>query len=55
MLQGKRGPQNNEADRWGNLREAFRDALESSKKEELPPHYRKIVEEYFKRLAEQKK
>jgi hypothetical protein len=36
------------------MREAFRDALKYSKKEDLPPHYRELVEEYFKKLAEQK-
>jgi len=41
-------------DRWGNLREAFRHALEYVGKEDLPPHYRELVEEYFRKLSERK-
>ncbi|HLG41990.1 MAG TPA: FecR domain-containing protein [Planctomycetota bacterium] len=51
---GVKPPASAPADRWGNLREAFRHALEYVQKEDLPPHYRELVEEYFRKLSEKK-
>ena len=39
-------------DRWGNLQDTFRDALQYAKKANLPPQYRKMIEEYLRKLAE---
>lgn len=38
---------------WGNLDPTERDAALAEMSKDLPPHYRSVIEEYFKKLAEQ--
>ena len=51
---GGRAPHDPAADRWGGMREADRRMREFLKKEDLPPHYRELVERYFIRLSREK-
>lgn len=39
------------ADRWGNLKDADRKAIEAEIQNSLPPESRKMLEDYFKRLG----
>jgi tetratricopeptide (TPR) repeat protein len=39
------------ADRWGDLREKDRKEVESAVTDSLPPQYRKMLEEYYKKLG----
>lgn len=39
---------------WGNLEPAERDAALAEMSKDLPPHYRSVIEEYFRKLADQK-
>ena len=38
---------------WGNLDPAQRDAALAEMSKDLPPHYRSVIEEYFRKLADQ--
>ncbi len=38
---------------WGNLEPAQRDAALAEMSKDLPPHYRSVIEEYFRKLADQ--
>lgn len=38
------------ADKWGELKDDERKAIEAELKTRLPPHYRKMLEEYYKKL-----
>ncbi len=38
-------------DRWGALKERDRDDIESDLQTKLPGHYRKMLEEYYKKLG----
>lgn len=38
---------------WGNLDPAQRDAALADMSKDLPPHYRAVIEEYFRKLADQ--
>ena len=38
---------------WGNLDPAERDAALADMSKDLPPHYRSVIEEYFRKLADQ--
>lgn len=51
---GKVGTLNNKpslADRWGNMRDADRKKIEADVQRGLPPQYRKMLEEYYKKLG----
>ena len=37
---------------WGNLDPAERDAALAEMSKDLPPHYRSVIEEYFRKLAD---
>jgi len=39
------------ADRWGDMRDRERAAIESDLQTKLPGHYRKMLEEYYKKLG----
>lgn len=39
------------ADRWGNMRDVDRKKIEADVQRGLPPRYRKMLEEYYKRLG----
>lgn len=39
------------ADRWGPMRDKDRKEVESAVQNTLPPHYRRMLEEYFKKLG----
>lgn len=41
----------NVADRWGNLKDADRKAIEAEIQNSLPAHYRKPTEEFYKKLG----
>lgn len=43
------------AERWGDLRDAEREAIRAQLSEELPPHYRRLLEAYYLRLARRKR
>ncbi len=38
---------------WGNMEPAERDAALAEMSKDLPPHYRSVIEEYFRKLADQ--
>lgn len=38
---------------WGDLEPAERDAALAEMSKDLPPHYRSVIEEYFRKLADQ--
>lgn len=38
---------------WGNLDPAERDAALADMSKDLPPHYRSVIEEYFRKLADE--
>jgi tetratricopeptide (TPR) repeat protein len=39
------------ADRWGDMKDADRQKIESEVQSSLPPQYRKMLEEYYKKLG----
>jgi hypothetical protein len=39
------------ADRWGDMKDAEREKIESEVQNNLPPQYRKMLEEYYKKLG----
>lgn len=43
------------ADRWGDMKQKDREKIESEVQTNLPPQYRKMLEEYYKRLGTSKK
>jgi len=43
-----------EGGQWGDLPPAERAAALAEMSKEMPPHYRAVIEEYFRRLADQK-
>lgn len=43
------------ADRWGQLRDADREAISAEVETKLPSHYRKWLQEYYKRLGRGRK
>lgn len=43
------------ADRWGDMKQKDREKIESEVQTNLPPQYRKMLEEYYKRLGTTKK
>jgi tetratricopeptide (TPR) repeat protein len=45
----------NLADRWGDMKDKDRKEIESDIQNNLPPHYKKLLEEYYKKLGTEKK
>ena len=43
-----------EGGQWGDLPPAERAAALAEMSKDMPPHYRAVIEEYFRRLADQK-
>ena len=39
------------ADRWGDMKDRDREKIESEVQNALPPQYRKMLEEYYKKLG----
>ncbi|MBM4063132.1 MAG: hypothetical protein FJ265_18850 [Planctomycetes bacterium] len=39
------------ADRWGNMKDRDREKIEAQVQKDLPPQYRKMLEEYYKKLG----
>ena len=49
-----RSKRQTDSGQWGNLEPAERDAALAEMSKDLPPHYRSVIEEYFRKLADQK-
>ena len=47
--------QQNDGGQWGDLPPADRAAALAEMAKDMPPHYREVIEEYFKRLAKESK
>lgn len=48
-----RSKRQNDGGQWGNLDPAQRDAALAEMSRDLPPHYRSVIEEYFRKLAQE--
>lgn len=47
-----RSKRQSDGGQWGNLDPAERDAALAEMSKDLPPHYRSVIEEYFRKLAD---
>ena len=48
-----RSKQQSDGGQWGDMEPAERDAALAELSKDLPPHYRSVIEEYFRKLADQ--